>query len=91
MATHKKINILRCLFIVFLLVFCVEIIKQEIRLHRLNSEIDATRQKISELGSQREKLQEERQTVNDPQYIERIAREEYNMVKKEEMPVFVKE
>lgn len=91
MARRRKINLFRCLFIILLCFFLVQIVKQEIKIYHLNSEIDATRTKVAELARQHEKMQEEQKSVNDPLYIEKIAREHYNMVKKEEMPVFVKE
>jgi cell division protein FtsL len=87
---RKKISLFRCVFAIMLCFFTAQIIKQEINIHRLNNEIEATRGKIAALTRQHEKLEEEQRSVNDPQYIEKVAREQYNMVKKEEMPVFVK-
>jgi cell division protein FtsB len=69
----------------------VQIIKQEIEIYQLNNEIAATRTKVADLTRQYKKMEEEQKSANDPLYIEKIAREHYNMVKKEEMPVFVKE
>jgi cell division protein FtsL len=91
MIKRRKINLFRCIFIILLGFFIVQIVKQEIKIYHLNNEIDATRTKVAELTRQYEKMEEERKSVNDPSYIEKIAREHYNMVKKEEMPVFVKE
>ncbi|MDR3348233.1 MAG: septum formation initiator family protein [Acidaminococcales bacterium] len=91
MIKHRKISLFRCTFIVLLCFFVVQIIEQEIKIYHLNNEINATRTKVAELTRQYEKMQEEQKSVNDPSYIEKVAREHYNMVKKEEMPVLVKE
>lgn len=36
-------------------------------------------------------LETEKKNLQDPAYIEKLAREEYNMVKKNEIPVFIVE
>ena len=91
MAKRKKINIFRCLFAGLLIFFLTEIVKQELKIDRLNSEITSTKNNIVDLRNRHESLQGEQSSINDPKYIERIAREHYNMVKKEELPIFVKE
>lgn len=91
MAKKRKINFLRLIFIAMLCFFIVEIVKQEIRIHQLDKEIQATQSKIEELAQTHERLLEEERSASDPKYIEKVAREEYNMVKQNEIPVMVKE
>lgn len=91
MAKKRKINFLRLAFIILLCFFVVEVVKQEIRIHQLNKEIQSTQSRIEQLSEQHEKLLQEEKSVNDPKFIEKVAREEYNMVKQNEIPVLVKE
>ena len=91
MGKHKKINFFRCLFLLLLLVFVVQIVKQEIKIYEIKNEISSTKGRIAELSEKQKQLQAEQKNASDPKYIEKIAREEYNMVKKGEIPVLVKE
>lgn len=49
-----------------------------------NQEIDALQEKISAASQQTEKLQEELDNLNDPAYLERIAREKLGLVEPNE-------
>ena len=91
MVKRKKINFFRLIFVLLLLFFVVEVVKQEVRIYRLNKEIEMTRVRLEELSSQQEALAAEQKKINDPAFIEKVAREEYNMVKKMEIPVLVRE
>jgi cell division protein FtsB len=91
MAKRKKINIIGCALLLLLLVLCVEAAKQEYRLNRLSQEVVAAQKRVDELNRQKKELTNQQKRINDPSYIEKIAREDYNMVKKEELPVVVKE
>jgi cell division protein FtsB len=90
MFKRKKINIFRCIFIIIFLAFLITALKQEMILYRLHSEIETTKVNIKTLTDKKARLEEERQQTSDPRYVEKIARDEYNMVKKEEIPVFVR-
>lgn len=91
MAKRKKINFLRLVFILMLCFFIVEVVKQEIKIYQLNQEIKSTQNRIDELSKQHEQLLQEESSVSDPKFIEKVAREDYNMVKQNEIPVLVKE
>ena len=88
---QKKLNIFRLIFVCLLLFFVVEIVKQEIKIYELKTEIETTKNKISELSKKEKSLIEEEKMINDAKYIEKIAREEYNMVKTLEIPITLKE
>lgn len=91
MSKRKKNTFFRCIFIILFLFFVFEVVKQEIKIYEINNEIAATHHKIAELSNKYQILQEEHNNIDNPEYIEKIAREEYNMVRKMEVPVLVKE
>lgn len=69
---------------------CIYIIgKQELEIYRVKQEEAATRQRIETLNDRREKLEEERKLLDNPRYIEKLARDNYNMVGKNEVPLFI--
>ena len=41
------------------------------------------------LKQQKAELEAERKRLDDPRYIEKLAREDYNMVGKDEVPLFI--
>ncbi|XOQ52261.1 MAG: Septum formation initiator family protein [Succiniclasticum sp.] len=63
--------------------------RQEYKIYRLNKEAEATRQRVEELQKVQADLQAERQRLYDPKYIEKLAREDHNMVGKNEVPLFI--
>ncbi len=78
--------------VIFLLLalVCLFIIgKQELEIHRIRQEEAATRERIEELGRKKAALEKERKMLDDPRYIEKLARDGYNMVGKDEVPLFV--
>ena len=69
---------------------CLVIIaKQEHKIYQLKQEKAAAQQRIEELNAQKEKLEIERKKLDDPKYLEKLAREDYNMVGKNEVPLFI--
>ena len=69
---------------------CLVIIaKQEYKIYQLKQEKAAAQQRIEELNAQKEKLEMERKKLDDPKYLEKLAREDYNMVGKNEVPLFI--
>lgn len=78
------------LFIV--IVCCIGIIcKQEYQIYEIEKEKEATASRIEKLNETKKNLEQEKQNLSDPEYIEKLARDEYNMVKQGEIPVFVVE
>lgn len=67
------------------------LIKQECEIRNLEEEKLAVQQRIVLLKEQQSSLESERRLLDNPRYIEKLAREEYNMVGKDEIPLFVVE
>ncbi len=87
----SKIKIICCVLALLSMVFTVKIIEQEIKIYETNKEIEATKIRIVELEEKQKQLNRERASANDPAFIEKVAREDYNMVKKGEVPVLMRE
>lgn len=63
--------------------------RQEYSIHQIKEEEAATQQRISELKNKKAQLEAERKRLDDPKYIEKLARDDYNMVGKNEVPLFI--
>lgn len=76
------------LFIV--LVACLSVIfRQEYSIYKIKKEQASVKQNIRALQEEQRKMQQERKMLEDSRYIEKIAREDYNMVGKDEVPLFI--
>lgn len=83
-------HVLFLAFLVALIVCCAgAIIKQEIDIYQIKQEQLATQKRLEELQKQKAKLEAERKRLDDPKYIEKLARDDYNMVGPNEVPLFV--
>ena len=67
----------------------VRFVKQEISIHQIKKEQVATQQRIDDLKKRKAALEAERNRLDDPKYIEKLARDDYNMVGPNEVPLFV--
>ncbi len=76
------------LLLLALVCLCV-IGKREYEIYRIKRDEQATRERIAELNKQKAALEKERKLLDDPRYIEQLARDGYNMVGKNEVPVFI--
>lgn len=86
----KSVHALFKLFLIVLTLFCVgAFLNQELSIYQIKKEQAATQRRLEELKKQRAELEAERKRLDDPKYIERIARDEYNMVGPNEVPLFV--
>ena len=63
--------------------------RQEYRISQIKQEQAATQQRIDALKKKKAELEDERKRLDDPRYIEKLAREDYNMVGKNEVPLFI--
>lgn len=81
----------RYLMIILLLLCAAVLGKQFYGIYQIKQEQDATRQRIEALEQQNAELETERKRLDDPRYIEKLAREDYNMVGKDEVPLFIVE
>lgn len=65
--------------------------RQEYAIYKLNQERDKVQARLDVLQEKQKALEDERERLHDPRYVEKLAREEYNMVGKNEVPLFVVE
>lgn len=78
------------LVLFFVLVACLGVIfRQEYRIYKIKKEQELVKQNIQTLQEEQNQMQQERRLLEDSRYIEKIAREEYNMVGKDEVPLFI--
>ena len=69
---------------------CLGIIaQQEYKIYQLKQEKAATEARIDALSEKHANLEAERNKLDDPKYLEKLAREDYNMVGKNEVPLFI--
>lgn len=83
----KKIAVFAGVF-VFIVYAGYVLIWQQFTISKKNAEIDALQQQITEASDETERLKQELEEVNDPEYLERIAREKLGLVQANER-VFV--
>ena len=55
----------------------------------IQKETEATQKRVEELQKLQADLEAERKRLYDPKYIEKLAREDHNYVKKDEVPIFI--
>ncbi len=80
------------LFMLLVLIVCAAVIgRQEYSIYQIRQEKAATQLRIDALKRQKAELEQERKRLDDPRYIEKLARENYNMVAKDEVPLFIVE
>ena len=69
---------------------CLGIVaQQEYKIYQLKQEKAATEARIDALSEKHANLEAERKKLDDPKYLEKLAREDYNMVGKNEVPLFI--
>ena len=72
------------------ILICLGIIaQQEYKIYQLKQEKAATEARIDALTEKHANLEAERKKLDDPKYLEKLAREDYNMVGKNEVPLFI--
>lgn len=70
-------------------ILAVSIGRQEYEIYKIRQEQEATQTRINALKQEKAELEAERRRLDDPKYIEKLAREDYNMVGKNEVPLFI--
>ena len=63
--------------------------KQAYDLYLVRKETVKSSEKIKAIEKDNERLEEERSNLHDPKYVEKVARDEHNMVGKNEVPLFI--
>lgn len=77
-------------FMLLLIAVCLVVLgRQEYRIYQVHKEQTATQARIDKLKQEKAALEKERRLLDDPAYIEKLAREDYNMVGKNEVPLFI--
>ena len=79
----------RRVLIILVIVFLAILGRQEYRIYQIQKETEATQKRVEELQKMQADLEAERKRLYDPKYIEKLAREDHNYVKKDEVPIFI--
>ena len=79
----------RRVLIVLVIIFVAILGRQEYRIYQIQKEAEATQKRVEELQKAQADLEAERKRLYDPKYIEKLAREDHNYVKKDEVPIFI--
>ena len=76
--------------LIILLIICLGVLgRKEYKIYQINKEMSATQQRVDELKKVQAELEAERKRLDDLKYIEKLAREDHNMVGKNEVPLFI--
>jgi len=87
--TKKTVKTFKVILGIILLLFFVRVGQQLYTLYTVRQETIKTEAKVEELKKQKEALEKEKENLGDIKYVEKIAREEHNMVGKNEIPIFI--
>ena len=79
----------RRVLIVLVIIFVAILGRQEYKIYQIQKETEATQKRVEELQKIQADLEAERKRLYDPKYIEKLAREDHNYVKKDEIPIFI--
>ena len=79
----------RRVLIILVIIFIAILGRQEYRIYQIQKEAEATQKRVEELQKAQADLEAERKRLYDPKYIEKLAREDHNYVKKDEVPIFI--
>ena len=79
----------RRILIVLVIIFVAILGRQEYKIYQIQKETEATQKRVEELQKAQADLEAERKRLYDLKYIEKLAREDHNYVKKDEVPIFI--
>lgn len=88
---RRHINWVSVFGCIALLIGSYIFLKQEYEIYQIEKARTAAAQRIEVLEQEQKKLTDEKKRLDDPKYIEKLARENYNMVGKNEVPLFIVE
>ena len=87
-APKQKLNVKRLAIVaaaaVFIIYFIYAMIAQQIALSNKNKEIQSLEEQVSAANTETERLQKELDNLEDPEYLERVAREKLGLVRPNE-------
>ena len=78
----RRLNIKNVIILVLAIVFLFSFVKQESAMRRIEKEKVAKQTQLEELQEKNERLQEEKDKSQSDEYLEQLARERLNMIKK---------
>ncbi len=79
----------RLVLTVLVIIFLAILGRQEYKIYQIQKEAEATQKRVEELQKVQADLEAERKRLYDLKYIEKLAREDHNYVKKDEIPIFI--
>lgn len=85
----KKFNYFSIIVLLVIGLGAYIFLKQEYEIHRVQEARAAAEERIDLLKQEQKSLEDEKKRLDDPKYIEKLARENYNMVGKDEIPLFI--
>ena len=88
---RRKKNYFKYFLLILFALCLVKLGGQEYDIYKIQQKQVAVSQRIEVLQKQKAELEAERKRLDDPRYIEKLAREDYNMVGKNEVPLFIVE
>lgn len=86
---RRKKNYFKYFLLILFALCLVKLGGQEYDIYKIQQKQVAVTQRIEVLQKQKAELEAERKRLDDPRYIEKLAREDYNMVGKNEVPLFI--
>lgn len=87
----KNVQYFKIILGLILTLFFLRVGQQLYTIYNVRKETAKTEAKVEELKVQKANLEKEKKNLGDIKYIEKLAREEHNMVGKDEIPIFIVE
>ncbi len=82
----RQLNIFIVVFIAIIVYFSYIAINQQIYISNVSGECQIAQKKYDKVMQENQKLKAEKNALQNPKYIEKIARDELGMTKKGEIP-----
>ena len=79
-----RVDFVRVFLIVSLVCFSISFVKQQFEINEYNVKINGVNQEIADAYIRIEELNERQESGDDPEFIEKVAREELGLVKPHE-------
>lgn len=83
----KKLNLGRLFIALFIVYSCYTLITQQLTIHNIKVQSENEKQQFLKLKEKNQKLQDEVKMSKTDMYIEKLARERLELIKKGEIPV----
>ena len=79
-------NFIICFMLAIIVYLGFSIVQQEIYISEIRQETAQTQQRLAEAQKTNAALKQEKENLNKPEYVEKVAREELGMTKPGEVP-----